>query len=199
MRKLIITLLFIISYVPLYLILAVKNVNEKLFEYDVFIGFKSLCMNNVVALVFLGMTLISILTYFILYLIVQKTSFENLKISNYQNNNEDHLSYLASYVLPFVGLSFNTWQEVVSSIILFYVLGIVYVKTTLFLINPTLTFFGFSISRAILVSDRNIILIHKSLLKKNTVIACIPIINNIYIEKNHDQRRTIREDSNTGF
>jgi hypothetical protein len=147
-----------------------------------FVGWKNMLIINKVSLVLLLMTFVSISIYFILYYIVLKSSSEKIALKSKIENDEEHLSYLATYILPFLGLNFDSWQSVVASILLFYVLGVVYIRTNLILTNPTLTFFGFDISKY--ESNKGLIfIIHKGDLSFRNSFDCVHLTNNIYIKK----------------
>ena len=184
MRKTIHISLFIISYAPLYIILFIQNINsEYLSKEGLFIGIKQIFYNNKVAIFLLCFTVFSILIYYILYKIVIKLAAEKISAKNKIEDNEGHLSYLVTYILPFVGLDFSNWQSIVSSIVLFYVLGSIYIRTNLILTNPTLTLLGFLISKIETSDGKNIFLIHKNIIQKKKEYNCIHLINNIYIHK----------------
>jgi hypothetical protein len=184
MRKIIQILLFIISYVPLYIILSIQNIDDiYLSENGLFVGFKQILYNNITSLIFLFFTIFTIFVYYILYRIVLKSATVNISVKKKIENNEEHLSYLTTYILPFVGLDFSTWQSIISSIVLFSVLGSIYIRTNLILTNPTLTFFGFLITKIETNNNKDIFLIHKKTITRNKDYNCIHLINNIYIHK----------------
>lgn len=182
MRKAIQILLFIISYAPLYIILTIQNINDVYCVDGKFIGYSQLCYNNRVSIILSLMTIFSVVAYFVLYQIVLKSSTVKVLLKSKIENNEEHLSYLATYILPFVGLSFDTWQTVAASVVLFYVLGVVYIRTNLILTNPTLTFFGFFISN-FETNNKTCFIIHKENIFAGNEINCVHLINNIYIKK----------------
>ncbi|MDR0658660.1 MAG: hypothetical protein LBG18_06990 [Mediterranea sp.] len=148
-----------------------------------FVGIKQLCINNITTMILLGFTLLSTTIYYMLYKIVLKAAPVRKFVKSRIEDNESHLSYLAAYILPFVGLNFSTWQTVASSVVLFYVLGSVYIKTNLILTNPTLTLFGFCISKVEITEGKDIFIIHKETIIKDKEYNCIELINNIFIHK----------------
>ncbi len=184
MRKIVQILLFIISYAPLYLILFFQNLNDMIYNKEnAFIGWHVLAKNNQISISFLLLIFVSILLYFLLYRIVMKSSSVKIKILKIQDNHSEHLSYLATYILPFVGLKFDNWQNIISTVALFYVLGHIYIKTNLILTNPTLTFFGFLISRINDEQEGSKIIIHKAKLQKGKELDFVHLTQNIYILK----------------
>lgn len=185
MKRIVQILLFIISYVPLYVILFFQNLNDNIYVKDTkdFIGISELIAINTISLSFLALIIISISLYFLFFYIVLKSSTEKLTIKEVKSNNVEHLSYLATYILPFVGLKFDSWQSIFATISLFYVLGHIYIKTNMILTNPTLTFFGYSISTITDSKDKTKLVIHKEELSKNKELDFVPLVENIYILK----------------
>jgi hypothetical protein len=189
MRKIVQILLFIISYAPLYLILFFQNINDTIFDKKTkaFIGIAEVLKLNIISISFLLLIIVSISLYFIFFNIILKSSPEKYTISAVKSNNVEHLSYLATYILPFVGLKFNSWQSILATISLFYVLGHIYIKTNMILTNPTLTFFRYAISNVIDSNGKAKLIIHKDEITKNKELDLIPLIENIYILK-HGKR-----------
>jgi len=186
MRKIIQILLFIISYAPLYLILFFQNLNDDIYKKGTneFIGFKELIRLNITSISFLLLIVGSISLYFMFFKIILKSASEKFTITEVKSNNVEHLSYLATYILPFVGLKFDSWQSILATIALFYVLGHIYIKTNMILTNPTLTFFKYVISTTIDSKGKTRLIIHKGEIQKNIEINLIPLIENIYTLKN---------------
>lgn len=184
MKRTVQILLFIISYAPLYLILFFQNLNDKILnDHNTFKGWKEVALQNKISISFFLLIIVSITLYFSLYRIVLKSSSVAMKVTQIQDNHAEHLSYLATYILPFVGLKFDNWQNIVSTIALFYVLGHIYIKTNLILTNPTLTFFGFTISKILDAEKVSKIIIHKTDLKKGKEQDFVHLTKNIYILK----------------
>lgn len=185
MKKIVQILLFIISYSPLYLILFFQNLNDDFYIKDTkeFIGIKEVLKLNSTSLSFLALIIVSISLYFLFFNIVLKSSAEKYTIKETKSNSVEHLSYLATYILPFVGLKFDSWQSILATISLFYVLGHIYIKTNMILTNPTLTFFGYAISTVIDSNDKTKLIIHKKGMIKNKELDFVPLVENIYILK----------------
>src|SRR5690554_30591 len=184
MRLTIQILLFVISYVPLYFILFFQNLDDKLWsKANQFIGLKEALILNKVSLAFLILIIGSVSLYFILYKIVIKSSHEEIQVVSIQDNHAEHLSYLATYILPFIGLKFDTWQNILSTVALFYILGHIYIKTNLILTNPTLTLFGYHISKIENDKEKMKIIIHKQALKKEQTEKVVHLTSNVYLQK----------------
>lgn len=163
-----------------------QNFNDTFYDNDIhqFIGIRKILSLNIVSISFLILIILSIALYFLFFHIVLKSAGEKYSIVEIKDNNSEHLSYLATYILPFIGLKFDSWQSIIATIALFYVLGHIYIKTNLILTNPTLTFFGYKISSVIDSKNKNKLIIHKGNLHKNKELELVPLIDNIYILKN---------------
>ena len=66
-------------------------------------------------------------------------------IKKIKDINSDYLSFLTTYVIPFVFIDFNSKRQIVIFIILLITIGSIYVKTNLFYSNPTLALLGYHI------------------------------------------------------
>ncbi len=177
-------MLFIISYVPLYFILFFQNINDTLWDKKgIFIGWRASLQINNVSIAFLVLIVGSLSLYFILYRIVIKSAHEEFAVTQVHDNHSEHLSYLATYILPFIGLKFDTWQNILSTVALFYILGHIYIKTNLILTNPTLTFFGYHISKIESEKEKTKIIIHKTPIKEGERQKAVHLIQNIYLQK----------------
>lgn len=67
------------------------------------------------------------------------------KISKLKNINYEHLTFLATYVVPLISFDFNSGRQMLVLALLLLVMGAIYVKTDLFYANPVLALFGFHI------------------------------------------------------
>lgn len=137
--------MFLSSYFLLFLAVAVK--------YD---------FNNI--------TLALLITSFcgVLYtLFIIKTTRVNRdsrKVIQVNAENEKVLSYLVTYLLPFLGFNLTNLSDSIALVILFMAVGLLYIKADLIFINPVLMLFGYNIysvtfennQKRILLSKRNI-------------------------------------------
>jgi len=70
------------------------------------------------------------------------------EISKLENINYEHLTFLATYVVPLISFNFENNRQLIVLALLLVVMGIIYVKTDLFYTNPSLSLIGFRIYRA---------------------------------------------------
>lgn len=70
------------------------------------------------------------------------------KISKIEDINYEHLTFLATYVVPLISFDFGSGRQMLVLGLLLVVMGVIYIKTDLFYANPSLALLGFRIYRA---------------------------------------------------
>jgi hypothetical protein len=140
-------ILFLLAYAPIYIIVALKTVdNQTLDKSGQSITKYQILLNNIFPISLIIFTIILIL-YFKLY------SKFNLKpkgnplftIKSIKSQHKEYITYLGTYILPFISLETNTVFDVIAFIFMFLTIGFIFSKTTLIYTNPTLAFFGYDI------------------------------------------------------
>jgi hypothetical protein len=69
------------------------------------------------------------------------------EISKIEDINYEHLTFLATYVVPLISFDFGSGRQLLVLGLLLVVMGIIYIKTDLFYANPSLALLGFHIYR----------------------------------------------------
>ena len=69
-------------------------------------------------------------------------------IKKVEGINYEHLTFLATYVVPLISFDFDSGRQMIVLTLLLIVMGIIYIKTDLFYANPSLALLGFQIYRA---------------------------------------------------
>lgn len=70
------------------------------------------------------------------------------EIKKIEGINYEHLTFLATYVVPLISFNFESGRHMVVLVLLLIVMGAIYIKTDLFYANPSLALLGFHIYRA---------------------------------------------------
>lgn len=109
------------------------------------------------------------------------------RIKKIESINYEHLTFLATYVVPLVSFDFESGRQMIVLSLLLITMGIMYVKTNLFYANPALALLGFHIYRAsaqfkIELRD-DIVIISRDELTQNTEVAHIKLDDNVYYAK----------------
>jgi len=70
------------------------------------------------------------------------------EIRKIEGINYEHLTFLATYVVPLISFDFGSGRQMIVLALLLVVMGVIYIKTDLFYANPSLALLGFHIYRA---------------------------------------------------
>ncbi len=97
------------------------------------------------------------------------------------------MTFVGSYFLPLVSFSIaEKWQHFVVLILLFSLIGVIYIKSDVYFTNPTLSLLGYRVYRVkgqYMGEGVEKIIIIRSKLKKDDQISYIPIDDNTYFAK----------------
>ncbi|MGC2921242.1 hypothetical protein [Leuconostoc mesenteroides] len=191
--------MYVMSYLPLYILILLQNMtdfsdmikkiiwckysfNDNLLEFCVFIF--------ILILVFWAL-----LTWEHIY--SNKVS-RNTKIGTYEDAGEGTLNYLATFIVPLISLKINDGNTMIANLFLFILLGQLYTMGDLLYLNPVFTIFGFHILRdkdtkKVMLSRYSISQLHEagqsnlnyinvSILGASEINIIKKIVNNEYIE-----------------
>lgn len=122
-------LLFISSYFPLLMIFTLQNWKAH--------GIWSLIPACIGVVSLIG------LAAFIYF--VGTTSPRIQQVVQVHNKDAEVMAYIISYVFPFLGLNFDDPMNVISLVIFFAIIGIIYINSNMIHINPTLNILGYHI------------------------------------------------------
>lgn len=130
--------LFVISYVPFFIIVAIRAFRWPL----------ELSLQGVVFWIALGFSFIGIVDVFNLLQASQRSADIRRDITDVDDAGEGAAGYLTSYLLPFLAAPTNDWKVGVSYVLYLVVLFVIFVRSRFGLINPTLYLFGWRVVQA---------------------------------------------------
>lgn len=178
--------LYILSMWLLALIVVILSLNLPMeFGLDShFIGFKEMIIHPWLTSIFLFIFLLG----FIYYLILTRgrlTGTQNfsVEILNISSKQSDPLAFLASYFVPLVSFQLSIPSHEIVLVLLFIIIGVMYVKGGLFHMNPTLLLLGFKMYEVEYAKDggnNHVVVISKSSLVKGDSIKHIKLTNEIW-------------------
>ena len=93
------------------------------------------------------------------------TAMLPLKVTKVSNRNADCMAFLITYIIPLVFFDFTSKRQVTILVLLLITIGIMYVKTDMFISNPTLVLVGYKIYE-IQTDDDNI---HGTMISQNEI------------------------------
>jgi len=130
-------LLFLSSYAPLWLMLAIKCVPASTAKgFDHWWPLVCAAFLVVVAVVSLGALRLHLRK-------VQRTSPHGATITAVHHKDSEAMSYIVSFLLPFLGFSVTDWRMVVCLCAFVAVIGVIYIHSNMVYINPVLSFRGY--------------------------------------------------------
>lgn len=168
--------LFLTAYYPLFLILFVQNSNliDKIFSEGItstkWINFNDSLIYGLI----LGLVFFVLLKLFIKF--QSKSNTSQFRVIKIKDISHETLNYILTYLIAFLSLKLNDPKDIISVLILLFIIGIIYVNSNLLYINPFLQLLNYSIYE---------LTIKKDIAEKSTVIIAIlpnnKIIKNEYI------------------
>ena len=109
------------------------------------------------------------------------------EIKKIEGINYEHLTFLATYVVPLISFNFESGRHMIVLGLLLIVMGAIYIKTDLFYANPSLALLGFHIYRAdgnFKTGDRSgIILVSRGRIEVGQKVSYIKLDERIYYVK----------------
>lgn len=146
-------ILYLSSYIPLYLIFVVNNSFDIYSSYIALNKKNSYNLNNLISLTkvnffliifFICISIISLILLIVILNVVGRSS-EYMDFYEIKKNNKSINEYILVYILPFITVQTNDYKELTIFILIFLLIGILSVKNDLVYINPILYIMKFNI------------------------------------------------------
>ena len=130
-------ILFYFAYLPLFAILVINNINDYTFTFQLNSNNFVISTPIFITLIVVLLVAIGLISVFLILKTVKDVvpSKENIKIREIKNS--EYLSFLVTYLLPFL-IDLSRMKQVISFVILFIIVAYLYLDTSLFSVNPLL-------------------------------------------------------------
>ncbi|MGB0933710.1 MAG: anti-phage protein KwaA [Lishizhenia sp.] len=140
-------ILFLLAYVPIYIITALKTTNTSLVNKDnIPLTFCEIASNNQIPIFLFTFSFLLIIYFFIYSRIALKPKGNpKFTIKEIKQQHKEYVTYLGTYILPFIALETKTTMDIIAVTFMFLTIGFIFSKTNLIYTNPTLAFFGYEI------------------------------------------------------
>lgn len=165
-------LLFCSSYIPLVIIFSIRSYHDNIF--------------------FIPGLVIASLLFLILLLVIlisRKLAPMPLNLTKVEYKSSDLLTYMFSYVFPFLNIDFSSRIDILCIGVFFVMLALVYVNSNLIYINPMLSVMGFRLYQ---VTDSNdntyVLIIQREILMVGSSIQARLLGGNILISLKGSQK-----------
>jgi hypothetical protein len=112
----------------------------------------------------------------------QKISPLTIDVAHYRRRDDEAMSYIVTYLVPFLGFSFSGWQGVAAVGIFFATLAILYINSNMIHINPMLNLVGYHLYEITTASGKTCSLLTRKPLRKEPL-SVIDLAEGIYLEK----------------
>ncbi|AOZ94904.1 hypothetical protein [Paenibacillus crassostreae] len=174
-------LLFISSYAPLYLLLAINNYDFKLIPVEYFktvLGSEPMLYFWIVIVILFIISFVAV-GYFRFISLNDSRGLIGLKPMN-----ESVLSYLITYVIPLTAMNVSSTNSLVVNGLLFIIIGIVYVNSDLLYLNILLILFGYRVYND---ASNNVIITNYSkdeltnFMNTGERVLCRKVVNGVYL------------------
>ena len=141
------TIMFISSYFPLYIIIIILYFSKLL---------KGLIERKILIIIFTFLLVLLIVLSAVSIILLKKGQGTREKlISNLENPDDTVLSYIMTYIIPLVTNGDNSNEVYIVNVILFVLIGYIYLRLNLIYLNPLWAIFGYLIYRD---SNREIVI-----------------------------------------
>jgi len=159
--------LFLSSYTPLFLIMAVKyGTNHSYFA--------------------LSMVLLSVVSVLIRLLYLKtaaRMSVDRVVVEKISGKDTEAMSYIVTYLIPFLDIKIDEPSNFISLLILFMVVAVVYVHSNLIYINPTLNILKYHLFEIEIEGGKTAALLSKrSFVERGSNISVISLGDQIFLE-----------------
>lgn len=110
-----------------------------------FVGWTNFLKPNIIPLFCVIALLIGSISFFDFRYQMKGTPELSVKITEIENIDYEHLTFLTTYIIPLVCFQFENLRYILTFIVILFVIGLIYIRTDLFYANPTLAILGFRI------------------------------------------------------
>lgn len=124
-------ILFLSSYTPLFVVLGIKATAH---NFGLAVGLIALGILS-------GIAMLGLLKW------ARTITPTPVHVASSSSGSGDVIAYLFTYIVPFVGSATSTTADVISLLVLFVTIGLVFVNSDLGLVNPLLAGAGFHLHK----------------------------------------------------
>ncbi|WP_110975569.1 anti-phage protein KwaA [Acinetobacter sp. WCHAc060042] len=181
--------LYLISLIILFIFILIITIDIPFCFHKAckFIGYKVLFKTNWFPIVIFIFLCIGVFFWFEFRHRLKGSTNIPFKVIKVENISFEHLTFLATYIVPLMGFNFSSDKFKLVFSILLVVIGVMYIKTNMFYANPSLALMGFSIYRVeadFRSNDRkSVIVLSLNKIKEGSNVTYIKLDDNVYFGK----------------
>lgn len=150
-------------------------------------AWKNILTSNIISFICFLMLIYCYVAYKKFEFDLKGTTDIPFEVKKIESINYEHLTFLATYIIPLISFDFESTRQMIVLGLLFVVMGVIYIKTDLFYANPSLALLGFYIYKAdgsFKTGNRDgIIIISRQKITHGQKISYIKLDDRIYYAK----------------
>ena len=123
------SVLFLSSYAPLMLVIAILEMLE----------------NWIASIAFAVAAVLSLIILALFLRQARNIQPRNVTLKSAHNRTGESMAYFMTYLLAFMRFDLGTWQGIVAFLVVVAILGMIYVKSDLIFVNPSLVCAGYRV------------------------------------------------------
>lgn len=89
----------------------------------------------------LGIVSVAALIYFLRT--ATRLAGRTVSVSHVERRDNEAMSYIVTYIIPFLGVASASWQHTVALVVFFLMLGFLYINSNMIHINPMMNILGY--------------------------------------------------------
>ena len=189
--------LFVTSYTPLFLLIVFKQISENSeflhwggwSKETIFVFFEKFGLSFLLII----LSIFSLWGCKLLFSNFKKNidNGVNVTLKDVRNRNSETIGYIATYIIPFIFQSFDSYYEIFAFLFLMIIIYRIYVNSNLLLINPILSFkysiFEIEYEEQNGKNRNGLIIIQNKYVKEDTMIKIYPIGYKLFFAENREQ------------
>jgi hypothetical protein len=141
-------------------------------------------LNRHLALGLVAVSLVSILVLFVFLRIAQTFAADRIKVDSVASRDGDAMSYIVTYLLPFLAVNLSDMTDVASLGTVLLVIAVLYVNSNMIYTNPVLNIVGYHIFEILDADGKTTALICKrAYIRTGSEISVISVGDYVLLEK----------------
>ncbi len=107
----------------------------------------------------------------------------SVKIVSVQRRDTEAMSYIVTYVIPFLALPAEAQDKGLALVIFFITVALIYVNSQMIHINPMLNCAGYHLSEITTENGADYYLLHRRRVRRGTTIKAVSLTDDIFFER----------------
>lgn len=138
--------------------------------------------NRPLAIAILGVGGLGLLGISVYFRLSRRLNPTRITVASVQRRDAEAMSYIVSYIIPFLAMPFQSLEEALSLGVFFFVIGILYVNSNMIHINPMLNLSGYHLFEISVNSGATYSLITRREVIRGDTVSAVKASNGIFLE-----------------